>query len=338
MELTHTHMTTTPQRSRSVRPDPATLKPLKLTGSRRRILELLHRYRYLTPRLLTLAYDAERARDAGLSSHIRQELKALWWHSLIDRHYQGKRPTGQGSDEYIYAISLTGGRCVLDRETYSRDRHKIFGRSQREQGNYDHHLALSSLQLILELGAAEWGVESFRADERTPASRFTVRLAGEHHTRQPDAWVTLALPSGQRPLYLFELDLVRKNNRLTSARFEAYATHLTGPGLPKMLAREDASYAAVVFIAPNEAEVERFLEAAAPIVGRWSRRDRPQFLFWNIEDWYEQQAMARREAVGTAAERTRQWTINALRSPRQILEALEVCDIHGKPRRLVEGH
>src|SRR5882672_8567133 len=95
-----TTMPTTPQRSRTVRPDSATLPQLKLTGSRRRILDLLHRYRYLTPRLLTLAYDAERGRDVGLSSHVRQELSALWKHGLVERHYEGKRPTGQGSDQY----------------------------------------------------------------------------------------------------------------------------------------------------------------------------------------------------------------------------------------------
>lgn len=229
---------------------------------------------------------------------------------------------------------------MLEKDAFSRSRRKIFQRSQREQGNYDHHLALASLQMILELGTAadEWGVESFRADERTPASQFVVNLAGERHTTQPDAWVTFSLPSGQRPLYLFELDLKRKNTQRTLERFEAYARHLTSAELPKMLAREGASYAAVVFIVSSEAELERFLEMATPILNRWSRRDRPQFLFWNISDWYEQQQMERREAVGTAAERTRQWTITTLRSPRGILEALDVCDAHGRQRRLVEGH
>jgi hypothetical protein len=309
-----------------------------MTGSRRRILELLHRYRYLTPRLLAIAYDTERRHDVGLSSHVRQELAALWRHGLIERYYDSKRPTGQGSEQFIYTISLAGGRHVLDRDAYSRERHRIFRRSQRVQGNYDHHLALASLQLILELGASEWSVEAFRADERTPASRFTVRLNGSPHTSQPDAWVRLLLPSGQRPLYLFELDLERKNNQRTADRFEAYAAHLTGTELPKMLAREGASYAAVVFIVPNESEVERFIEAAAPILARAGRRERPQFLFWNIEDWYEQQRMERRQAVGTTTERAREWSITTLRNPREILQARDVSDIHGRPRWLVQGH
>ena len=45
--------------------------------------------------------------------------------------------------------------------------------------------------------------------------------------------------------------------------------------------------------------------------------------------------MERREAVGTASERTRQWTVNTLRSPRAILAEQQLCDIHGKPRWLV---
>jgi hypothetical protein len=287
---------------------------------------------------LALAYDADRARKAGLASHVRQQLVALTRHDLVARHYDGKRPTGQGSEEYIYTVSLSGARQILDRDAYSEHRHRIFQRSQREQGNYDHHLALSSLQLILELGADEWAVESFRPDERTPGSQFAVRLGGKHHTTQPDAWVTFALPSGQRPLYLFEIDLKRKNNLRTSERFEAYAAHLTSAELPKVLAREGASYAVVVFVVSSDAEVERFIEAATPILNRLTRRERPQFLFWNIEDWYEPLTMKRREAVGTAAERTRQWTITTLRSPQGILAALDVFDIHGKQRRLVEGH
>jgi hypothetical protein len=105
-----------------------------------------------------------------------------------------------------------------------------------------------------------------------------------------------------------------------------------------VLAREGASYAVVVFVVSSDAEVERFIEAATPILNRLTRRERPQFLFWNIEDWYEPLTMKRREAVGTAAERTRQWTITTLRSPQGILAALDVFDIHGKQRRLVEGH
>lgn len=43
-------------------------------------------------------------------------------------------------------------------------------------------------------------------------------------------------------------------------------------------------------------------------------------------------------AVGTAAEQSRQWTITTMRSPQGILEALDVFDIRGNQRRLVEGH
>ena len=39
---------------------------------------------------------------------MRQELAALWRHGLVELHYQGKRPTGRGSDEYIYTVSPSG--------------------------------------------------------------------------------------------------------------------------------------------------------------------------------------------------------------------------------------
>lgn len=323
---------TTPA-SRKQRPDPATLPPLEITGSRRRILELLHRYRYLTPRLLALAYAGD---NGQASSHVRHELAALWRHGLVERHYDSKRPRGQGSDQFIYTLALPGGRAVLDHDTYSRSRHQIFSRAQRAQGNYDHHLGLSELQLILELGADGWSVESFRADERTPQSRFTAHLpGGVQHTSQPDAWVTFALPSGQRPVYLFELERERKNNQRTARRLAAYAAYLTSPDAQRMLKRENATYAAAVFIAANESEVERHIEYAAAALKDWPRRERPQLFFWNKEDWYESQQMERREAVGTTSERTRQWTVNSLRSPRAILREQQLCDIHGKPRWLV---
>lgn len=324
MELEAINMTTTPPTG-----------PLEITGSRRRILELLHRYRYLTPRLLALAYSngGDRA-----SSHVRHELATLTKHDLVARHYDSKRPRGQGSDQYIYTLSPYGGRAVLEREDYSRSRHQIFHRSQRAQGNYDHHLALSELQLILELGADGWTVESFRADERTPQSRFTAQLpGGVKHTNQPDAWVTFRLPSGQRPLYLFEIERERKNNRRTAQRLAAYAAYLTSRDAEKMLEREGATYVAAVFIAANESEVERHLEYAATAVNNWPRRERPQFFFWNREDWYEERRLQRREAVGTPNQRTREWTVNTLRSPQAILREQQVCDIHGKLRWLVPG-
>lgn len=325
----------TPSRSRTERPDPETLPPLKMTGSRRRVLELLHRYRYLTPRMIALAYDTDRARKAGLSSHVRQELAALWKHGLIERYYDGKRPTGQGSEEYIYTLSPQGGRRVLDKETYSQHRQKIFRRSKREQGNYDHHLALTSLQLILELGASGWSVGSFRPDERTPASRFTVPGQGTH---QPDAWVQFILPSEVRPLYLFEVDLEHKNNQRTDQRFAAYAEYLTSPETARMLQREDATYAAAVFVVRGETEIERMLERAITVLQDRPRRQLPQFFFWNMEGWYESRRMNRREAVGTDNQRTREWTITTVRDPRAILAEPPLCDLHGKPRWLLPLH
>src|SRR5262245_39478405 len=120
--------------TRTERPDPATLTPLPLTGSRRRILELLPRHRYQTPRQLALAYSAGKG---NASSHVRHELAELWQHSLVERHYDSKRPRGQGSDQYVYTLALAGGKKFLDGATYSAHRHRISRRSQRQQGNYD---------------------------------------------------------------------------------------------------------------------------------------------------------------------------------------------------------
>ena len=70
-------------------------------------------------------------------------------------------------------------------------------------------------------------------------------------------------------------------------------------------------------------------DMAAAALNRYTRRDRPQFFFWNREEWYEQRELQRREAVGTPSQRTRRWTVNTLRSPRAILQKQQLCDIHG---------
>lgn len=302
-----------------------------LTGSRYHILELLHRYRYLTPRLLALAYSKG---TGGATSHVRHELALLNRHGLVERHYDSKRPRGRGSDQYVYALSATGARLALDSVTYSRDRHRIFRRARRERGNYDHHLAISELQLILDLGGDDWTVEDFRSDEREPKSRFAVAISGRRSTQQPDARVTILLASGRQLLYLFEIDLERKSNLRTVQRFEAYGLYLAAKAASgKPPGR--AECAEVVFVVTKESELERYLELAIPVLNRWAPRERPPFLFWNMEDWHEWQPMERREAVGTPRERTRKWAVSTLRSPSQILREHQLCDIQGKQRRLV---
>lgn len=317
--------------SRTQRPDPATLAPLEITASRRRMLELLHRYRYLTPRLLALAYSNDEGRRGRGFWHVQHELGLLWRHGLVERHYEAKRPTGEGSEQFIYTLSKEGGRVALDPATYGRDRQLIYRRVERKRGNYDHHLGLASLQLILELGASPWTVESFRCDERSDRSRFRVRLdAGGEHTVQPDAWVTVGYPNGQQALYLFELDLARKNNERLDTRFDCYATYLTRHGAA-LRNRERANNVVVVFVAPNEPEVLRLMERATPILARWSRRERPLFLFWNLEDWYETK---QRRRISAGTEKT--WAVRELCQPKSILARPTLTNIGGDERFLVQ--
>jgi hypothetical protein len=309
------------------------LSPLELTPSRRRVLELLHHYRYLTPRLLAVAYAHER-QGRGLW-HVRHELGLLWRHGLVERHYHATRPNGEGSEQFIYTIGAQGGRAALDPETYARDRRLIYRRCELKRGNYDHHLALASLQLILELGGHPWTVESFRCDERSERSRLSVRLDGRAVTVQPDAWATLSFPNGQQALYLFEVDLARKNNERIDSRFEAYASYLVGHA-GTLRAREAVNNVVVVFVAPGAAEVERLRARATPILRRWSRRERPLFLFWNQESWHETQELARRQDTGAPEATRRTWSVQVLRAPHAILREPSLSTIHGDRRGLVQ--
>jgi hypothetical protein len=61
------------------------------------MLEILHRHRYLTPRLLAVAYAHER--DGRGFWHVRHELGQLWRHGLVERHYHATRLSGDGSEE-----------------------------------------------------------------------------------------------------------------------------------------------------------------------------------------------------------------------------------------------
>ena len=85
---------------------------------------------------------------------------------------------------------------------------------------------------------------------------------------------------------LGDLALARKNNERIDFRFEAYTTHLIHNGAI-LRARECVNNVVVVFVAPSAGEVERLRSRAAPILRRWSRRERPLFLFWNQDRWHE---------------------------------------------------
>ena len=134
---------------------------------------------------------------------------------------------------------------------------------------------------------------------------------------------------------LGDLALARKNNERIDFRFEAYTTHLIHNGAI-LRARECVNNVVVVFVAPSAGEVERLRSRAAPILRRWSRRERPLFLFWNQDRWHETQELIRRQDAGTREATHRTWLVQVLRAPRAILQEPSLSTIHGDRRGLVQ--
>ena len=301
---------------------------VQLTPSRREILELLCRYRYMSASLLGLAYAHGAGRGRGLS-HVRHELSRLYQAGLVQRFYPGLRPRGLGSDEYIYVAAKPGARAVLAPDDYRRQQAQIYNRAQRK-ANYPHLLAITTLQLILELGQQSWTVEEFRADHEDPkGGSFRVKVLGKTLTVWPDASAVFGFGNDQRTLYLFELDRERKNNQRIHDRFLAYASHLTEN--LDLVKRENAvNNAVAVFVAPTERERDTLRVRAAGILGAWSRRSRPQFLFWSMSDWHR----AGHRRIGSVNAKS---ILPTLSLPEEILAATTVVSVEGKARRLVQS-
>jgi hypothetical protein len=308
-------------------------QPFTLTASHAKMLEALHRYRYLTAPLLGVAYGAENGDGRGLK-HVRNELGRLFHHGYVARH-----PTplsGHGSEQYVYTLSKRGARAILEEADYAAARHHVYNR-ESPQRHYEHHIALSTLQLILDLGGQDWTLARFRSDERR--ERFRAALGdGREVPVQPDAWATIRHRDGQQTLYLFEVDLASKNNARTEDRCAAYALHLTRE-LDRLKKREGVNNAVAVFVEPDEDQIKRMLTVSIRTFATLglSRRSAPLFLFWNMEDWFEPKEFTRRQHVGTAAERTRRWTVPWLRSPREILTEPSLANVRGESRLLVQS-
>jgi hypothetical protein len=259
------------------------------------------------------------------------------------------------NEELVYVLTTAGAKAVLEAAEYSRIRHLIYRRNDRgKRSNVRHHLALSELQLVLELGSTEWQVEQFVTDERR--SRFSVNLpavdvpgAGplgqvktigdEQRGLQPDARALIRFPSGQRTLLLFDVDVQRRANARTDTRTLAYHV-LVSRHLDEIMRAYAVNNAVVVFVAPGERALEQLRIRAQHVVraGRAAARliAQPLFLFWNRGGWFARETLRRRQYVGTSRERERTWTVFTLRDPRDILSASGLETLTGKRRRLIQ--
>jgi hypothetical protein len=307
-----------------------------LTNSHREILELLVRYRYLTPRLLSVAYGHGDREGRGLK-HVRHELRRLLLGEYVTRFNPVRQLVGFANHELVYTATLKGARAVLSDEEYSRQRHRVFNRSRREQTNYEHHLGVSALHLILALGGPSQGFELFHfAGERDGAAvRIPVeRPDGRLGAMYPDATAVFRFPrTEQRTLYLFEYDLARKNEDRLARRFRAYQDHLTRR-LEELRRAHQVNNAVAVFIAPNTDAVVGLMRLAQAVLER-SRRARPLFLFWNAEDWWQEIELERRQSRLHATKR--KWTVRVLRDPAQILAEESLGSLDVPARRLVQS-
>ena len=325
--------TATTPRSR-LKPD----KPdevLDITSSRRRILELLHKHRYMTPRLLAFAYSRDEGRNGRGFSHVRHELTELWHHGYAARHYWASGPVGSGSPELIYTITPKGAREALEPAAYSRDRHLIYRRIKEQRANFEHHLALAELELVLSHGATEWRVVGFTSDERRLRLRLK-RRGGTEYGLQPDAWVLVEFANGQRTLLLVEVDIGRKNNPRIDQRFEDYGMVLSSR-LEDLKKRYGVNNAIALFVEPDAGEAARLRARAVGVLRQATYAPRPYFLFWNRDEWFVEEHHERRQRTAGSTWRVRDWTVRVLRDPAEILTSCLVTGLNGKARPLLRG-
>jgi hypothetical protein len=291
--------------------------PLAITGSRRRVLELLAHYRYLSADLVAHAYSAKHGRG---EKHARNLLGGLFHNGFVRRYYHATRPAGDGGDSYVYSLGPSGARLVLADDEWAAQRASIYRRGELKE-NYDHQLAVSILQLILEHGEQPWELEDFLADHETQDAQFMVDVPGlGRRTIWPDAEVVLRLANGARVLYMFEIDRSRRSHRRTDERFRGYSALLSGRSLERIRVARGVTGVVVVFVEPGPAKVRSMILRAHNLAAAGAiPPPRPNFLFWNSETWFEQDGERRR-----------------LRIPSQILAEESVLALNGKRRRLVQ--
>lgn len=292
-------------------------RPLAITASRRRVLELLAHYRYLSADLVGRAYSAGNGRG---EKHARNLLGGLFHNGLVRRYYHATRPAGEGGDPYVYSLGPDGARVVLAHKEWVAERASIYRRGEEKQ-NYDHHLAVSILQLILEHGKQSWELEEFTSDHEDQDSQVVVEVPGlGKRTLWPDAQAILRLPNGARALYMFEVDRSRRSHRRTDERFRGYGALVSGRSLEKIRAARRVTGVVVVFVEPGAEKVRNLILRSHGLIADGTiPPPRPHFLFWDSEAWFERDAERRR-----------------LRAPNQILAEDSLLALNGKRRQLVQ--
>lgn len=309
---------------------------LRLSQSHKEILHHIVTYRYLTPRLLAVAYGHGEREGRGLK-HIRHELPRLHAAGYVARFNPSRQLVGFSNEELVYTATLKGARAVLDDETYEERRRQIFARSRRPKTNYQHQLGVSALQLILSLGAKPQGfqVVQFLPERDTAAVEIPAYDADGRRTRfYPDATAIFRFPAtGQETLYLFEFDLAPKNTARLARRFQAYQTYLTTRA-DELRRRYRVNGVVVVFIGPTHDDVVGLLRLAQQTL-QASRRARPLFLFWNAEDWWTSVELRRRQKRTDPEER--RWTVRVLRDPADILAEEALGSLGVPARKLVQS-
>lgn len=311
------------RKPRMRRVQPHTDSPL--TGSQREVLGIIHEYGFLTARLLAIVYGARAGRGGRGYWHLLRELRRLFDAGLVQRFPAAATAGRCGSAECIYAITHQGARTVLDAVEYAAVRRDVYNREGKRRGNFNHHLAIASLQLVLTLGQGPWKLVEFRAEERNPGAVVKVRAKDRILTAWPDAMALVESRGGtatprRRARYLFEIDLTRKNNQRVEDRFMVYGTYLADKSRSRATSPQVGGAAErwlAVFAIAGESEVERFIEIAGKVLSAWRPPERPVFLFWNVEDWYEQSSAM-------------------LLPPATILKHALLTTVDGASRRLVE--
>jgi hypothetical protein len=292
-------------------------EPLAITPSRRRVLELLARYRYLSADLLGHAYSTRNGRG---EKHARNLLSGLFHNHLVRRYYHPTRPAGDGSDQYVYSLGPDGARAVMARDEWLAQRAAIYRRGE-EKRIYDHLLAVSTLQLILEHGRQPWELEEFVSDHEDQEAHYVVDVPGLGKQKLwPDAEAIVRFPNGARALYLFEVDRAHRSHRRTDQRFRGYAALMTGRSSDKIKTARGVTGIVAVFVEPGAAKVRSLIiRAHGLMTGGTIPPPRPLFLFWNSDAWFEKHDGGRR-----------------LRRATEILADDSVLGLNGKRRQLVQ--
>src|SRR5262245_40978634 len=132
-------MSSTPVRIRRPRlKRVATAAPRHLTASQREVVELLHEYNFLTPRLLAIAYGARHGRAGKGYWHLQRELRRLFDAGLVHRFNGTVGSHRAGSVECVYAASHVGTRAILDHAEYAAARKEIYTRERGDRANFQH--------------------------------------------------------------------------------------------------------------------------------------------------------------------------------------------------------